>query len=220
VKNEIIFISGASGGIGRALALACAQRGATVVLHGKTGNKLELLYDEIVDAGLPEPFLMPLDYTQAAVTAFDDVANAITKACGRLDALVHCAATVGSVSPIEIQTAEHLRTTWMVNTMGAIMLTRALSKPLRAAPAPRVIFTTDSHVAQPGPFWGGYGVSKAAIDHFARTLGAEWGHARVRTIAPGAVDSPLRQKTHPGEMKAERIPITKLVEQYLAALVP
>jgi NAD(P)-dependent dehydrogenase (short-subunit alcohol dehydrogenase family) len=218
MKDQIIFITGASGGIGRALALRCAGQGATVVLHGKNTQKLETLYDEIVDAGGGEPFLMPLDFTQAPLTAFDDISNAIQKECGRLDALVHCAATLGAVSPIEQQSAEQLRSTWLVNVMGTMMLTRALARPLRAAPSPRVVFTTDSHVAAPGPYWGGYGVSKAAVDHFARMLALEWEHARVHTLVPGAVDSPLRQKTHPGEAKASRVSMEDVVRRYLGLL--
>jgi NAD(P)-dependent dehydrogenase (short-subunit alcohol dehydrogenase family) len=220
MKDQIIFVTGASGGLGRTLAIGCAQRGATVVLHGKTVEKLEALYDEIVDAGHAEPFIMPLDYTQAAVSAFSDIAGAIQKHCGRLDALVHCAATLGSVSPIENQTADSLRSTWLVNVMGAMMLTRALGGVLRAAPSPRVIFTTDSHVAAPGPFWGGYGPSKAAIDHFASMLAAEWSHVKVTAIAPGAMDSPMRQKTHPGELKSARLTLDAVAEKYLAVLAP
>ncbi len=222
MNKHTIFITGASGGLGRALALSCAARGATVVLHGRKAEKLDAVYDEIVAAGHAEPFIMPLDFTQASVTAFDDIAHALTKEVGVVNALVHCAAALGSVSPIEQQTTENLRTTWLVNAMGPMMLTRALAGTLRAASArgsaPKVLFTSDSHVQTPGPFWGGYGVSKAAINHFAEMLAQEWDFADVRAIVPGEMDSPLRQKTHPGESKHARIPLTTVVAHYMAIL--
>ncbi len=220
LDTKTIFITGASQGVGRALALVCARHGATVVLSARNAEKLNLVYDEIVDAGAPEPFLMPLDFSQSSVEAFGQVATAIQKECGKLDGLVHCAAELGAVAPISAQTIEHLRSTWIVNTLGPMMLTRAFEGVLRAAPSPAVIFTTDSHVAAPGPFWGGYGVAKAGIDHFAQLLALEWAFARVHTIAPGAVDSPLRNKTHPGEAKVERIALSELVERYITLLAP
>ncbi len=222
MKNRFIFITGASGGLGSALAFACAARGATVVLHGRKSEKLDQLYDAIVDARHPEPFLMPLDFTQASVDAFGQIADAIKKQCGSLDALVHCAAELGAVSPLEHQSVEHLRATWLTNTLSPIMLTRALSPALRAAAAqsraPRIIFTTDSHVDTPAPYWGGYGVSKAAIAHFAQILAQEWDFAKVHAIAPGAIDSPLRTKTHPGETKESRIALADAISQYVALL--
>ena len=220
LEKTIIFITGASQGLGRALALACARLGATVVLSARNAEKLNFVYDEIVESGAPEPFLMPLDFSQTSVEAFNQVAAAIEKECGKLNGLVHCAAELGAVAPIGAQTIEHLRSTWIVNTLGPMMLTRAFEGVLRAAPSPAVIFTTDSHVAAPGPFWGGYGVAKAGIDHFAQSLAQEWAFARIHTIAPGAVDSPLRNKTHPGEAKAERIPLSELVERYITLLAP
>jgi NAD(P)-dependent dehydrogenase (short-subunit alcohol dehydrogenase family) len=218
LEAKTVFITGASQGVGRALALACARQGATVVLSARNAEKLHSVYDEIVDMGAPEPFLMPLDFSQSSVEAFGQVAAAIQKECGRLDGLVHCAAELGAVAPIGAQTIEHLRSTWIVNALGPMMLTRAFEGVLRAAPSPVVVFTTDSHVAAPGPFWGGYGVAKAGIDHFAQSLAQEWAFASVRTIAPGAVDSPLRNKTHPGEAKSERMPLTELVERYITLL--
>jgi NAD(P)-dependent dehydrogenase (short-subunit alcohol dehydrogenase family) len=215
MKNKTIFLTGASQGLGRALALEAAKQGATVVLSGRNPEKLSRIYDEIEELGGSEPFMMPLDFAQTTPDAFTQIALAIEKECGKLDALVHCAAELGAVAPIGLQPVEHLRATWVTNVLAPILLTRACEGVLRAAPSPAVIFTTDSHVAEPGAFWGGYGVSKAGIDHFARMLALEWGFARVHAVAPGAMDSPLRNKTHPGEAKSERISMSNIVEIYL-----
>jgi NAD(P)-dependent dehydrogenase (short-subunit alcohol dehydrogenase family) len=215
MKNKTIFLTGANQGLGRAIALDAAKRGATLVLSGRNSDKLSHIYDEIVEMGAPEPFMMPLDFGQTSPEAFSQIALAIEKECGKLDALVHCAAELGAVAPIGLQSVEHLRATWVTNVLAPILLTRACEGVLRAAHSPAILFTTDSHVAEPGAFWGGYGVAKAGIDHFARMLAHEWGFARIHTVAPGAIDSPLRNKTHPGEAKSERISLPKMVEIYL-----
>jgi NAD(P)-dependent dehydrogenase (short-subunit alcohol dehydrogenase family) len=218
MNKRVFFVTGASRGLGRALSLAAAKRNATLLISGRDAQKLSHIYDEIVEMGAPEPFMMPLDFSQTTPDAFMQIAQAIEKECGKLDALIHCAAELGSVAPIGLQSVEHLRATWVTNVLAPIILTRACEGVLRAAPSPTIIFTTDSHVAAPGVFWGGYGVSKAGIDHFARMLALEWDFARVHAIAPGAIDSPLRNKTHPGEAKSERIPLAEMVEIYLKLL--
>jgi NAD(P)-dependent dehydrogenase (short-subunit alcohol dehydrogenase family) len=220
MKDQTIFITGASGGLGSALAKTCAARGATVVLHGKTPAKLDMVFDAIEDAGHPEPYLMPLDFEKAAVDSFRTIADAVMKERGRCDALIHCAATLGAVSPIEQQTVEHLRATWLVNAFAPMMLTRALAPALRAASSPAIVFVTDSHVKAPGPFWGGYGVSKAAIDHFAKMLSKEWDFARIHAFEPGAIDSPMRQKTHPGESKNTRRSLDSVVAEIIGLIEP
>ncbi len=218
MQDKIVFVTGAGQGLGRAVALACAAQGATVILHGRRAEKLDAVYDAIIASGGTEPFLMPLDYTQAAPDAFNTIANALIKECGRIDALIHCAAELGSVSPIEHQSLDNLRATWLVNLLGPITLTRACMRALRASSAPSVTFCTDSHVAAPAPYWGGYGVSKAAIDHFACMLALEWDWAQVHRFVPGMIDSPLRNKTHPGETKSSREPIAYAATRLLDAI--
>src|SRR4051812_44600930 len=83
--GKVILITGAAGGLGRALSLACARRGATVVIHGRTVRKLEALYDEIKDAGHPEPIILPMDLATAHAEDFANVASALQVETGRLD---------------------------------------------------------------------------------------------------------------------------------------
>src|SRR5215475_5353467 len=101
LRERVIVVTGASGGLGRVVALACAARGATVVLHGRVVRKLEALYDEIVAAGHPQPTILPLDLAKAARNDYDNVAGALRAQLGRLDGLVHTAAFLGALSPIE-----------------------------------------------------------------------------------------------------------------------
>ena len=103
LNGRVVLVTGASGGLGRTLALACARCGATVVLHGRVVRKLEALYDEILAAGYPEPTILPLDLATAKAEDFGNVASALQAQHGRIDAIVHTAVQLGSLGPIEHQ---------------------------------------------------------------------------------------------------------------------
>ena len=140
----MILVTGASGGLGRPLALACAARGATVVLHGRVVRKLEALYDEIVAAGHPQPTILPLDLAKASADDFGNVAGAIRAQLGRLDGLVHTAAFLGSLGPIEHQSFDAWQKVLRVNLAAAMALTRSTLPLLAAAPDACVVFTLDT----------------------------------------------------------------------------
>ena len=89
LHGRVVVVTGATGGLGRALALGCAAHGATVVLHGRVVRKLEALFDEIVAAGYPEPSILPLDLATAKAEDFANVASALQAQSRRVDALVH-----------------------------------------------------------------------------------------------------------------------------------
>ncbi len=103
LHERVVFVTGATGGLGSVLARASAAAGATVVLHGRVVRKLEALYDDIVAAGNPEPVILPLDLAKATADEFGNVAQALQAQCGRLDAVVHTAALLGTLGPIEHQ---------------------------------------------------------------------------------------------------------------------
>ena len=202
LKSRAIFITGATGGLGSALARHCATQGATVVLHARVVRKLEALYDEIVDAGNPEPIIVPLDLARAEAADFVNVASALQAQVGRLDGLVHTAALLGSLSPIEHQSFDSWLALLRVNVAAPMGLTRALMPLLAASPDASVVFTLDDRGEQPRAFWGGYAVTKAGIAALARELADEWenrGNLRINAIVPGPIRSPLRSQTHPGE---------------------
>lgn len=218
LAERVVFITGASGGLGAALARACAAAGATVVLHGKTQRKLESLYDEIGKAGGPEPTILPLDLAKAGAEDFGNVANALQAQLGRLDALVHTAAALGSLGPIEHQSFDSWLTLLRVNVAAPMGLTRALMPMLAAASDASVVFTLDDRGETPRAYWGGYGVTKAGVGTLARELADEWEnreHLRVNAVVPGPIHSPLRGRTHPGEDKSALPTAEMLVPLYL-----
>ena len=221
LSRRAILVTGATGGLGRALALACAARGAIVVLHGRVVRRLEALYDEIVAAGHPQPTILPLDFATASRSDLDTVVGALRSQLGRLDGLVHTAAFLGSLGPLEHQSADAWQTAFNVNVTSAMALTRATLPLLAAAPDACVVFTLDARGIDPRAFWGGYAASKAALAALAATLADEWesrANLRINAVVPGPIRSPLRARTHPGELKDALPPPDALVPLYLHLL--
>lgn len=202
LSGRVIMITGATGGLGRLLALACGARGATVVLHGRTVRKLEAIYDEITATGGAQPTILPLDLAVASSDDFGNVASAIQAQLGRLDALVHTAAMLGSLGPIEHQSFDVWQRVLRVNLAAAMALTRSTLPLLSMAPDASVVFTLDNRGEDPRAYWGGYAAAKAGLSALAATLADEWENRpnlRVNAIVPGPMQTPLRTLTHPGE---------------------
>ena len=219
----MILVTGASGGLGKPLALACAGRGATVVLHGRVVRKLEAIYDEIVAAGHPQPTILPLDLATASADDFGHVAGALRAELGRLDGLVHTAAILGSLGPIEHQSFDAWQKVLRVNLAAAMALTRSLLPLLSAAPDAGVIFTLDERGTSPRAYWGAYAAAKAGLSALVTTLADEWenrANLRIDAVVPGPMRTPLRALTHPGEDRAA-LPLPEaLVPLYLHLLGP
>jgi NAD(P)-dependent dehydrogenase (short-subunit alcohol dehydrogenase family) len=202
LDNRLVMITGASGGLGRALALGCAAQGATVLLHGRLARKLEAVYDEIVAAGGPEPSILPLDLATARAEDFANVASAVQAQHGRIDAVVHTAVQLGSLGPVEHQAFDQWLATLRVDLLAPFGLTRALLSLLRAAPDASVVFTLDTRGREPKAYWGAYAVAKAGLSALLSILADEWDttpQLRVNGVVPGPMRSPLRAQTHPGE---------------------
>src|SRR3990170_7605791 len=89
LASRHILVTGAGDGIGRAVALALAEHGASVILLGRTTSKLEQVYDEIESRGWPQAAFLPLDLAQATVAHYEQVALIIEKEFGHLDGLLH-----------------------------------------------------------------------------------------------------------------------------------
>jgi NAD(P)-dependent dehydrogenase (short-subunit alcohol dehydrogenase family) len=194
LDGRAILITGATGGLGRPLALACAARGATVILHARVVRKLEALYDEIVAAGNPQPTILPLDLSTANGDDFGNVAAAVRGQLGRLDGLVHTAAILGSLGPIEHQSFDAWLEVWRVDVAAAMALTRSAMPLLAAAPDACVVFTLDARGEDPRAYWGAYAAAKAGLSALTRTLADEWeNHAnlRVNAIVPNKIGSPV-----------------------------
>lgn len=204
LAERVVLVTGSTRGLGRAVALACATHGATVVLSGRDLPLLDEVYDAITSVGLPKPAILPLDLGTAGWREYEHVANVIETQLGRLDGIVHCASHLEKLSSLEAQRIDEWQRMLRVNLIAPFALDQACSRLLRDAPDASLVFTSETHASAPGAFWGGYAVSKAALETLARIQADEWSsHANLRAniVIPGPIASPLRSRTHPGEVR-------------------
>ena len=201
LSNRVILVTGAGDGIGRAVALAAASHGATVILLGKTVSKLEKVYDEIEQAGGPQAAIYPVHMEGASPADYEQLAQTISENFGRLDGLVHCANLLPYLSRLKDYEAEDWMKVMQVNLNGAFLLTQACIEPLMASDAASVIFSSDQVGVQAKPFWGAYGISKFAIEGMARTWAQEMGSSNIRVnlADPGPTLTAMRKRVFPGE---------------------
>jgi len=223
LKDRVILVTGASAGIGRVAALACARHGATVILHGRDTGRLEAAYDEIEAAAWPQAIILPLDLAAATDRDFDNLVQAIRAQVKRLDGILHNAAHVTQLGALEHERLDDWLRMLRVNVAAAFALTRACTPLLREAPDASVVLTGETHGLQPAAYWGGFAVSKSALTAYNTIQAQEWEAAanlRINLVVPGKVDSPQRGRTHPGETRASRAQPESLMPLYLYLLGP
>lgn len=219
LSGRTVLITGAGAGLGAALARTCGRAGAEVVLLGHSVRKLEAVYDDIVAAGGPEPAIYPLDLEGAAPSDYGELAARLDEACGRLDALVHNAATLGEQTPLEFQSPLEWARTLQVNLTGPLLLTQACLPLLRKAPRGDIVFVDDE---RRGAYWGAYAISKAAAAALADMLAEETEREpalRVHRIDPGPMRTGFRARAFPGALPEEApLPEEHAVPAILARL--
>jgi len=186
LTNKTILITGASDGMGKATALECAKAGATVIIHGKTQPKLELLYDKIVDAGYPEPVIYPLDFEKMTPEDCDTLNDVIHKEFGKLDGLFNNAGWLGASTPAQLYDTKLWHRVMQINLNATFMLTKACIPLLNKANASSILFNIDNKNTA---YWGAYGVSKAGLRSFMEILSDELESSTINVsgLIPGAV---------------------------------
>lgn len=223
LAGRTILVTGASRGIGRIAALSFAAHGATVILHGRDVTALESVYDEIASHGYAQPAAIPLDLDKATSRDFEALAYAIETQMGRLDGILHNASYLEKLSPLEQQSAEEWQRMLRINLVAPFALTQACLRLLKRSADASVVFTLESHGRMPAAFWGGYAVAKAGVEALMKIQSAEWQaflNLRANAVLPGPVASPLRAKTHPGEVAAAQRQPGTLMPAYLYLMGP
>ena len=201
LQGHTVLITGAGDGIGRAVALTCAQRGATVILLGKTVSKLEAVYDQIVASGAPEPAIYPMHLQGASTADYAQLANTLDSHFGCLHGLVNNAASLPYLSRLKDYEPDDWLQTIQVNLNAPFLLTQACLPLLQTAPTASVIFTGDSTLADQPNFGGAYAISKRSLHH----LMTIWAHelkrtsVRVNLMDPGPTQTRLRKTIFLGE---------------------
>ena len=198
LKERVILVTGAGSGIGAAVAKSYAQHGATVILLDKKIPSLEQVYDDIIAIGNSTPALYPLDLKGASIPDYDELATKVHDNFGRLDGLVHCAASLGQLAPIQHQDPKIWLETMHINLTAAYLLTRSCLPLMQKFDNASIIFTTDDH--KDTAYWAGYGISKAGIEALSKQLADELesdGRIRVNCIDPGTVKTELHTHAFP-----------------------
>lgn len=202
LRDRIILITGSSDGIGRALALHAAGLGAQVILHGRSVQKLEKLYDEIdqID-GAPRPSIAVMDLESANAESYTTLAQSIESEFGRLDGLVLNASILGERYSIEQYDAVLWQKVMHVNVTSVFAMTQVFLPLLQKSDDPSVIYTS-SGVGRTGKaFWGAYAASKFATEGLSQVLADEHRHSSLRSncVNPGATRTNMRLAAYPAE---------------------
>jgi NAD(P)-dependent dehydrogenase (short-subunit alcohol dehydrogenase family) len=199
LTDRVALVTGASRGIGRAVAIALAEAGAHLIAAATNQGALEELDDAVRTATGRSATLVPLDLKDG--DGLDRLGAAIHERWGRLDALVASAAVLGPMSPLAHVEAKDWTKVMAVNLTSNWRLIRAMDPLLRASDAGRAVFLTSGVAATPRAFWGPYAVSKAGLEALVRTYADETEATPVRAALynPGRTRTRMRKQAFPGE---------------------
>ena len=201
--DRVVLVTGATSGLGRAVARELVVSGATVILHGRNEKALEALYQELKPLG-PEPSVAQIDLERAQGPQYQQLTTEIETRYGRLDGLLHNAAILGDLSPIEHYDIGTWQRVLLVDLTAPFILTRCLLPLMRASVDASIVFTTSSVGQRGRAFWGAYSVAKAGIENFAEILTDELENTpvRVNVVNPGRTRTRMRARAYPGESPA------------------
>lgn len=214
LQQRVYLITGATGGLGRASALALAKQGATVILSGRNEDKLNQLYDQIEAAGYPTAAIIPFDLEQTDEESYAQLIHSIYKEFKQLDGILHLACNIGVIGPNNSQDAELWQKVMQVNVNACFLLNKVCLPLLQQSKHASIIFASDSSARLGKAYWGGYGVSKAALESLSSILADELDATSVHCniFIPGPSRLPVRKKTHPGEEEAGLVSAEQLAE--------
>lgn len=199
LEGRIALVTGASRGIGYAMALALAKEGAQVIAVARTVGGLEELDDAIKAAGGHAATLVPMDLTD--MPAIDRLGAAINERWGKLDILVANAGVLGTISPIGHVEAKTFEKVMNVNVTATWRLIRSVEPLLMKSDAGRALVLSSGVAHSARAFWGPYAASKAAVETLVRVWADEVSQTKlcVNSIDPGATRTAMRAQAVPGE---------------------
>ncbi|MCK5718744.1 MAG: YciK family oxidoreductase [Thiomargarita sp.] len=223
LKNRVILVTGAGDGIGKAAAKSFASYGATVILLGRTIKKLEAVYDEIEQAGYPQAAIYPMNLEGASPTDYENLANTLETEFKQLDGLLHNAAILGNLTPLEHYNIEMWYKVMQVNLNAPFLLTKACLSLLKTAANASIIFTSSPLGRKGKAYWGAYSVSKFATEGMMQILADELEtntKIRVNAINPGNCRTAMRMAAYPGEDQTKSTLPKNIMPLYLYLIGP
>jgi NAD(P)-dependent dehydrogenase (short-subunit alcohol dehydrogenase family) len=216
LAGRLALITGASRGLGAAVARRFAAEGAQLVLVARTVGGLEETDDAVRAAG-SSATLVPLDLTD--FDAIDRLGQSLHERFGRLDILVGNAGALGTLSPVGHITTRDWAVVVNLNLTANWRLLRSFDRLLRASDAGRVLFVTDALARAPKAYWGAYAATKAALETLVRVYADEIANTKIRAnlVDPGRLRTALRARAYPGE-KPDSLPAPESVTEAFVAL--
>ncbi len=201
LAGRVVLVTGAYGGLGAAVARAASRAGATVVITGRRKRQLEQLYDAMISEGLPEPVIHPLDMEVATPRDYEALAEGLERDFGRLDGIVHAAASFNGLTPLSVHKPDDWLRALHVNVSAPFALTQACMPLLTKAPDSAAVFVLDDPALVQRAHWGGYGVSKAALERLVEILHQETENTplRAHALLPAPMRTTLRRAAYFGE---------------------
>lgn len=201
LTDRVIVITGAGAGIGAALAKTSAVYGASVVLVGRTRSKLDAVYDWIGEQTGREAAIVPADLSALTDASADTLRDAIDGGFGRCDALVNNASILGPLVPVQSIDPSTWRQQMDANVTAPFLLTRSLMPMLMSAPDASIVNLSSSVGRAGRAYWGGYAVSKFALEGLTEVLADELEQTQVRcnSVNPGGTRTAMRAQAYPAE---------------------
>jgi NAD(P)-dependent dehydrogenase (short-subunit alcohol dehydrogenase family) len=206
LNDQVILVTGATGGFGKAASMALARHGATVILLARNLRLVEALYDEIEQAGGPTPAIYPMNLEGATEHDYAELASNLESQLGRLDGMIHCAAILGAPTVF----AQSDVATWykvhQVNLHAPYLLTRACLPLLTRAPRASLLFMIDD---KPGAYWDAYQVSKQGLAAMAGLMAREYegSNLHVNCFNPGKTRTSLQIRAYPAADNNAQLPL-------------
>lgn len=199
LQGRVILVTGASDGIGKTVALAYAEHGATVILLAKDLKKLEQVYDQIEYAGFPQAAIYPMNLEGATVKDYEDLAQSLDSEFGRVDGVLNNAGWVGGLTPLRHYDVQRWAQVMTINLHAPFLLTKACLPLLERSEDPAILFSTHACLKA---YWGAYGIAKHGLLGLLTILAAELEGdkpIRVNGIDTGPVRTWMRLQNYPGE---------------------
>jgi len=201
LEGKVILVTGANRGFGLAMTMDLSKAGATVIMLGRDLGSLEYAYDAVVDKGFQEPILYPLDLEGATPENYQSLQDDIFNQFEKLDGLIHNAAILGTMMPIDQYDIKSWYSTLQINLNGPFMMTQFLIPLLNKSDDARILFLSAEQGREAKAYWGAYGVSKFGIEGFSKTLSEELEktNIKVNTLDPGVMRTEMRRAAYPAE---------------------
>ena len=219
LSGRIALITGASRGIGAAVAKALAGAGAHVILVARTAGGLEAVDDEIRAAG-GKATLLPMDLLQ--LDEIDKLGPTIAERFSKLDILIANAGMLGLLTPLTHMKAADWQKVMDLNVNANFRLIRTLDPLLRQSDAGRVVFTSSRLAEEAIAYWGAYSVSKAALEMLVKIYATETENStvRVNAVRPGAVETAMLAKAFPGGFPGQTVKPEDVAPAFVALASP